>query len=189
MDWTSFIVISLSLLDIIPIVSFYYYIKSRISSIGFSEPINWKLDVEDKKFRLFFVRFSKTLRIRIKNVLNTSVFKVRLFIVTERKQTFFIAKFFRFYWNFRLILFYCPGPDSDFSINFFLAKHNHHLLGLPSSPKTLSQTRIPVSWRICCRYWRIKSETKKKNGEMQEINDHFSVTCIGRRAWSCVDRI
>lgn len=75
----------------------------------------------------------------------------------------FVFHIFFVYWN--LCVFhhnpnvYCPGPDSDFSINFFLAKHNHHLLGLPSSPNTLSQTRMPVSWRICCKYWRIKSET------------------------------
>jgi len=46
-------------------------------------------------------------------------------------------------------------------MNFFLAKHSHHLDGFPSSdPKTLSQTRTPVSWRICCRYCLIRSETQ-----------------------------
>lgn len=45
--------------------------------------------------------------------------------------------------------FYCPGPDSDLSINFFLAKQSHHLLGFPSSPNTLSQTLIPTS----CLTW------------------------------------
>lgn len=42
--------------------------------------------------------------------------------------------------------FYCPGPDNDFSMNFFLVKHIHHLLGLPSSVEnTFSQTLLPVS--------------------------------------------
>jgi len=58
-------------------------------------------------------------------------------------------------------LHYCPGPESDLSMNFFLAKQSHHLDGFPSSdPKTLSQTRTPVSCRICCRYCLIRSETQ-----------------------------
>lgn len=41
---------------------------------------------------------------------------------------------------------YIDGPDNDLSMNFFLAKHNHHLFGFPSSPEnTRSHTRIPVS--------------------------------------------
>lgn len=53
---------------------------------------------------------------------------------------------------------YCPGPDNDLSINFFLAKHSHHLLGFPSSKeKTFSQTLAPISCRNCSKYWRIKS--------------------------------
>lgn len=44
------------------------------------------------------------------------------------------------------IVIYCPGPDKDFSINRFLAKHIHHLLGLPSSVlNTFSIKRFPVS--------------------------------------------
>jgi len=48
------------------------------------------------------------------------------------------------------LLIYWPGPDKDLSMNFFLAKHNHHLDGRPSSVlNTFSQTRLPHS----CLSW------------------------------------
>ncbi|CAD6220331.1 GSCOCG00005005001-RA-CDS [Cotesia congregata] len=43
-------------------------------------------------------------------------------------------------------------------MNFFLAKHNHHLLGLPLSLYTFSTSLAAVSWRICCKYCLILSE-------------------------------
>lgn len=36
---------------------------------------------------------------------------------------------------------YCPGPDSDLSMNFLLAKQSHHLLGLPSSVANTCNTK------------------------------------------------
>ena len=54
-------------------------------------------------------------------------------------------------------IFHCPGPDNDLSINFFFAKHSHHLLGLPSSPYTFSTSLTPVSCLICCKYCLIVS--------------------------------
>jgi hypothetical protein len=39
-----------------------------------------------------------------------------------------------------------PGPLKDFSMNLFLAKQVHHLLGFPSVPsKTFSHRRLPVT--------------------------------------------
>lgn len=59
------------------------------------------------------------------------------------------------------VIVYCPGPDKDLSINFFLEKQSHHLEGLPSSAQnTFSQIRTPVSCLSCCKYWRITSESK-----------------------------
>ena len=75
---------------------------------------------------------------------------------------------------------YCPGPDSDLSMNFFLAKQSHHLDGFPSSdPKTLSQTRTPVSCRICCRYCLIRSE--KQAPEHNKLSHALQINSLHLR--------
>lgn len=58
---------------------------------------------------------------------------------------------------------HCPNPDRECSMNFFLAKQVHHLLGLPSGVlNTFSIKRFPVSWRIWVKYWRSRSKRKTK---------------------------
>lgn len=93
--------------------------------------------------------------------------------------------------------FYWPGPANDFSMNFFLAKHIHHLLGLPSSVEnTFSQTRLPVSWRICWMYWRSKSvgnQRKKGLSRFLQVKIwimlFFNLTSIIWCGRFCINRI
>lgn len=78
-------------------------------------------------------------------------------------------------------------------MNFFLAKHSHHLLGLPSSlEKTRSHTRMPVSCRSCCKYWRIKSRDQAEPINLEFIHSICSSnkrTTIGRRRGFRIDGV
>ena len=67
-----------------------------------------------------------------------------------------------------------PGPLRDFSMNRFLAKQVHHLLGRPSGvSNTFSHSRCPVScrswgvvmgWGTWRKYWRMRSATSPLAG-------------------------
>ena len=50
-----------------------------------------------------------------------------------------------------------PGPLKDFSMNLFLAKQVHHLLGLPSAvSKTFSHTLWPKNVKLSCKICLLK---------------------------------